>query len=775
MTPERDQQIMDVFLAAVELPKDRRTAYLVEACGPDEALRAEVESLIEHHVPDTLFSRDGSDTPAHPNSRSRIRPALGPRQVLKNLRRWRLTVASVALAACFAVLWHFAHRTIEQNLRQNVRSQLQTVLDADLTAVEMWRQKWIHSVETWSAQPRVRELCTELMRLEDAQDLTTSQLEASATHTQFLDALGPVLAQPETRGVAFFTRDGHVIATNPVPHPGDVYTSAAGAANIARVFQGETIYLKPYMEGSNIVGELRSDKIPLTAVIAPVRDSNGDVIAALMFRMRIDHQFAKLFSAAQLGETGETYAFDERGVVLTDLRREERLRRKGLIPKGGVAALNLQLRDPGVDLTANASAKYELTTRPITKVPALAIAGNDAVDVEGYRNYFGVNVVGTSRWLADCGFGVVTEMAYDEAYSPLQSLTWIFRGVFGLFVCAATIAAFCWLKTRWLREQVAEARKLGQYTLGELIGQGGMGKVYKATHAMLRRPTAIKLIEPRDADTETIARFEREVQLASDLTHPNTVQIYDYGCTEDGVFYFAMEYLPGTTLDELVVRDGPLPAARAVHVLRQVCASLCEAHRKGLVHRDVKPANIMLCERGGQYDFVKVLDFGLVKRTSTVHDAQATGSQDLSGTPLYIAPERIRQPSTLDPRSDVYSLGTVAFYLLTGGHLFDGESTMDILYKVMNELPRRPSEVASQGVPGKLDELVLDCLAKDPDERLADIGIVLESLDSIAVDLPWRQTDARQWWRVHQPLVVQAMAERADACQGEITQTVRTD
>jgi len=478
--------------------------------------------------------------------------------------------------------------------------------------------------------------------------------------------------------------------------------------------------------------------------------------------MQIDEQFATLFSVARLGETGETYAFDAQAVVLTNLRHEERLQEVGLIPMESGAALNLQLRDPGVDLTEEAGTNTELSTRPITELPASAIAGEDTVDVDGYRNYLGVQVVGASRWLDECGFGVVTEMGYDEAYAPLQSLAWMFRGVFALFACAATVAAFCWLRNRWLREQVAEARKLGQYTLGELIGQGGMGKVYKATHAMLRRPTAIKLIEPHDADTETIARFEREVQLASDLTHPNTVQIYDYGCTEDGVFYFAMEYLPGITLDQLVARDGPLPAARAVHILRQVCASLDEAHRKGLVHRDVNPANIMLCERGGQYDFVKLLDFGLVKRTSTVDDAQATGSQDLSGTPLYIAPERIRQPSTLDPRSDVYSLGTVAFYLLTGEYLFDGDSTMGILYQVMNEQPRRPSEFAMEEIPAKLDELVLDSLAKAPDERPASVGVVLEVLDSLAADLPWRQTHAREWWEANQDTAIRPGAVHSE-------------
>jgi hypothetical protein len=498
-------------------------------------------------------------------------------------------------------------------------------------------------------------------------------------------------------------------------------------------------------------------------------------MAALMFRMRIDHQFAQLFSAAQLGETGETYAFDERGVVLTELRREEPLRRIGLIPEAGVAALNLQLRDPGVDLTTSGRANDELITRPITKVPALAIGGKDAVDVDGYRNYLGVQVVGASRWLTEYGFGVVTEMAYDEAFAPVRAVTWMFYAVFGLSTCAATVAAFCWLKNRWLREQVAEARKLGQYTLGELIGQGGMGKVYKATHAMLRRPTAIKLIEAHEADAETSTRFEREVQLVSELTHPNTVQIYDYGCTEDGVFYFAMEYLAGVTLDELVARDGPLPAARVVHILRQVCASLDEAHSKGLVHRDVKPGNIMVCERGGQHDFVKVLDFGLVHRIAAFDETAITHDQNLSGTPLYIAPERIRQPSNVDPRSDVYSVGTVAFFLLTGDYLFDGESTMDILYKVMNEEPRRPSNVATGDIPTKLDELVLGCLAKVPDERLANISVLLEILDSLATDLPWRQADAKHWWEPHQPPANQPTAERLDACQGRSGQRVQSD
>jgi tRNA A-37 threonylcarbamoyl transferase component Bud32 len=662
--------------------------------------------------------------------------------------RW-FVLASIIFAACSAGLGYFVHQSIRHRLCQNLQSELQTVLDADIAALRMWQQRWIAGVQTWAAQPRVRELCAELTRLEKEQDLTTSQLETTETHGQFLEAFGPVLSEPEIRGVALFTRDGHVIATNPVPHPGDIYVSPHGASNISRVFYGETVFLKPYMEGSNIVGELRPDKIPLTAVLAPVRVDGGKVVAALMFRMRIDQQLDKLFAVAQLGQTGETYAFDEQGTVLSSLRHDRPLRRIGVIPEDAAAALNVQLRDPGADLFSGGQPSIDLATRPITRVPALAIAGKEAVDSEGYRNYAGVIVVGASKWLAEFGCGVVTEIQREEAYAPLRSLTWIFGGVFGLFVSAAGLAGLFSLRNLMLRDQVSEARRLGQYALEELIGQGGMGKVYKASHTMLQRPTAIKLIEPHQADEQTISRFEREVRLASELTHPNTIQIYDYGRTDDGVFYYVMEFLPGVNLSDLVSFDGPLPVARAIYILRQLCGSLAEAHGKGLVHRDVKPANIMLCEQGGQYDFVKVLDFGLVKRVSALDDTQVTRSEELSGTPLYIAPERIREPSIVDPRSDLYSVGTVAFYLLTGQYVFEGGTPIDILHKVMNDEPRRPSEVAKQEVPAKLERLVLDCLAKDPDDRPADISVAIEMLDCLMSKLPWHQSDAKCWWEEH--------------------------
>jgi serine/threonine protein kinase len=259
------------------------------------------------------------------------------------------------------------------------------------------------------------------------------------------------------------------------------------------------------------------------------------------------------------------------------------------------------------------------------------------MDLDGYRNYLGIPVIGAWKWLSDDGFGVGTEMTVQEAYAPLRYLK-------TAFLCVITVAAFFALTTAFssfsilqLRRQVSEARQLGQYTLLELIGQGGMGKVFRAKHAMLQRPTAVKLLDGVDADRESVQRFQREVELTTRLTHPNTIQIYDYGLTPDGVFYYAMEYLPGVTLAQLVALDGAVPPARVIHVLRQACASLNEAHDRGLVHRDVKPANIMLCERGGLYDVVKVLDFGMATSVEPQDGRRITKNWQIGGTPLYWA------------------------------------------------------------------------------------------------------------------------------------------
>jgi len=297
-----------------------------------------------------------------------------------------------------------------------------------------------------------------------------------------------------------------------------------------------------------------------------------------------------------------------------------------------------------------------------------------------------------------------------------------------------------------LRRQIVQMSQLGQYTLEEKIGEGGMGVVYRASHAMLRRPTAIKLLPLDKAGERTLSRFEREVRMTAKLTHPNTIAIYDYGRTPDGVFYYAMELLDGLDLEQLVRLEGAQPASRVVHVLRQAASALAEAHTAGLIHRDIKPANIILCERGGVADFVKVVDFGLVKETNPDADVTQSNVHMLIGTPTYMSPESIVAPRTVDGRSDLYALGAVGYFLLTGEMVFEGTTLLETYAQHLHQPVVPPSERTTRTVPKSLEAVVLSCLEKDPDKRPKDALTLVKALEALD-DVPrWTEDEAREWW-----------------------------
>ena len=332
-------------------------------------------------------------------------------------------------------------------------------------------------------------------------------------------------------------------------------------------------------------------------------------------------------------------------------------------------------------------------------------------------------------------------------------------------LCAATCAAAGAHVVYGLRAQVREAAQLGQYTLLEKIGEGGMGAVYRAKHALLRRETAVKLLPPDRASPEDLARFEREVQHTSQLRHPNTIAIYDFGHTVDGVFYYAMEYVGGIDLEQLVEQDGAQPAARVVHVLQQVLGALEEAHGAGLMHRDVKPANVLLCFRAGLGDVAKVVDFGLVKEVGPGAEASATSEHVIAGTPLYLAPESIRDPARVDARADLYALGAVGYYLLTARSVFEASSVIDVLAKHLNEAPAPPSTRIAAEVPDDLESVILRCLEKDPAARPQTAREVKELLGRCRSAGEWTERDAATWWdrRAAGPAVAPAKSAGATA------------
>lgn len=297
------------------------------------------------------------------------------------------------------------------------------------------------------------------------------------------------------------------------------------------------------------------------------------------------------------------------------------------------------------------------------------------------------------------------------------------------------------------RQEASEARRLGQYVLREKTGGGGMGEVYLAEHSLLRRPCAIKLIRPeRAGDPANLARFEREVRATATLTHPNAIQVFDYGRTPDGTFYYVMEYLPGLTLDELVTRHGPVPPGRAVHFLRQLCGALREAHGIGLIHRDIKPGNVMICHRGGVPDVAKLLDFGLVQSGPVdPGDDRLTREGMVVGTPAYLSPEQAGG-GAVDARSDVYSLGALAYFLLTGRAPFAGRSAVQVLAAHLYELPAPPAD-HQPDVPADLQAVVLRCLAKKPADRFPDVASLDAALAGCQSAGRWSEPDAAGWWR----------------------------
>jgi serine/threonine-protein kinase len=298
-----------------------------------------------------------------------------------------------------------------------------------------------------------------------------------------------------------------------------------------------------------------------------------------------------------------------------------------------------------------------------------------------------------------------------------------------------------------LRRQVAEARQLGKYHLRQPIGAGAMGVVYLAEHQFLKRPCAVKLIRPGSAaDPRIQARFEREVRLTATLSHPNTVEVYDYGRTPDGVDYYVMEYLPGLSLQELVERHGPLPPGRGVYLLRQVCGALREAHAVGLIHRDIKPSNIIAARRGGMDDVAKLLDFGLVRPAAPAPGAELSAEGQILGTPLFMSPEQATCNGEVDERSDIYSLGAVAYYLLTGRPPFNQGGGMAVLVAHARD-PVVPPSLIVAGIPEDLERVVLRCLAKDPADRFADAEGLERALGECACTVDWDQDRAARWWR----------------------------
>lgn len=680
--------------------------------------------------------------------------------------RQRLWIWPIIAVLTLSVVGFFVLRAISSTIEANIAAQLEGTLAMETAMLKQWYRQQETSAESLAVSQLVRDAAGKLLAAEQASPAIADPVTPEAAAKKLADLaqlrdtlnrdLGSFLTAHEFTSYFLCDKEATIVASSQAELLGksqiEEYRGFVRAA-----LKGQTTVSAPFKSVSaikNADGVLQYN-VPTMFVAAPVRDSTFQVVAAIAFRIRPEAGFTSILQTGRIGESGETYAIDKNGVMVSNSRFDDDMILAGILPETDSAAsiLNVRIVDPGGDVTAGFRPGVRRSELPLNLMARSVTAGETGRNVSGYRDYRGVPVVGAWTWLEDYNVGVVTEVDYAEAYRPLTILRWVFGSLYALLL-ASSVAIFVFTLivaklNRKAQEAAIEARQLGQYQLDEKIGAGAMGVVYKGQHAMLRRATAIKLLDVGKTTPAAIERFEREVQLTCQLNHPNTIAIYDFGRTPEGVFYYAMEYLDGIDLQSLVDKYGPLPEARVLSILQQICGSLFEAHSLGLVHRDIKPANIMLNRRGAMPDLVKVLDFGLVKAMDEKANQGATSSGGLLGTPLYMSPEAIEHPERVDARSDIYAVGAVGYFLLTGEPVFNAQTLVELCRQHVTESPRPPSLRMGRPMLPELESAILACLEKSPARRPQTARDLALRLERCPERLDWTTDRADDWWDRH--------------------------
>jgi eukaryotic-like serine/threonine-protein kinase len=672
------------------------------------------------------------------------------------LLKKQLWIWPIVAVVLLGIVGYTVSNAIERTMENTLRSELSTLLSVEKAMLEKWFKVQQSSALTLANDPEIRHSVAAILAASgDAAHpaaVPEDDLELPKLRAQLANELSPGMTAHDFVGYVVVDKQQHIVAAFSPQLIGQSLPQFSSF--LSRTLEGKPTVTAPFpsiVMLNDAAGNPKSG-VPTMFVCAPVRDDNFQVVAVLALRIRPEKEFTDILQLGRIGETGETYAVNKNGVMVSNSRHDEELVLLGLLPDedGSPSILHMQVRDPGGNMRDGFRPSVRRRELPLTEIAEAVVSGGSGVIMEPYRDYRGSPSVGAYAWLPDSEIGVISEINTAEAFRPLIILQRTFYALYALLAIGA-IAIFVFSiivarLQRQARKAAIEAKQLGQYRLQEKIGAGAMGVVYKGHHAMLRRPTAIKMLDVDRVNEASIARFEREVQITCNLNNPHTVSIYDYGRTPEGVFYYAMEFLDGINLQTLVDEYGAQPEGRVVSILRQICASLYEAHSLGLVHRDIKPANIMLNRRGAEPDVVKVLDFGLVKALDDEHGRDSGG--ELSGTPLYMSPEAIQTPELVDARSDLYAVGAVGYFLLTGETAFNAQSLAELCQQHLTAIPESPSERAGRAISPELEHAILACLEKNRSKRPQTARDLAALLDRVATD--WSLDDAEGWWSRHE-------------------------
>lgn len=661
----------------------------------------------------------------------------------------RFNRSLIALATLILVITgFFTYQKLESEMQKMVTKELESSLRANTEAITQWLETQEKQINALVIDPNLKELFTEVektYRTQGAQELSKNE-----SFETLRKRLRNYCKETDFKEFFIINYDYQCLVADETKYVGYQLTEKNPSLSTLKNLDKTKIKLpcKP-------PEEFKDSGISMF-VATPIMNEKNEAIAILALTLEPESTFSRVLAASRLGESGESYAINTNGWMISGSRFTEQLKKEGfLAPEEESSVLNIRVAEPEGDFTkmaASALSKEKDVTFPFIKS-----------DIEGYPDYRGVDVVGAWTYLDKYKFALTSEIDYSEAMRPVtvvRTVNIIILALAGSFLIMIIIYSYvngditarCHLAE-------AEAKEMGQYRVLGKIGEGGMGVIYKAEHKLMKRETALKVlkkVEDLEATEQFQTRFEKEVMLSSKLTHPNTIGIYDYGTTANGKFYYAMELLDGLDLADLINKTGPISPERTIYFLLQICASLNEAHKKQLIHRDIKPQNIMVCYRGAEYDFIKVLDFGLIKELS----AEATQTMTISGSPIYMSPEAITSPSKVTELTDVYSLGVTAFYMLTGRYPFDKpENGTNALFMHITETPKKPSEVVKFAIPEDLENLIMQCLEKEAADRPVSMDELAQKLLLCQDAYKWDKHKAMTWWARH-PGILKTTTEK---------------
>lgn len=699
--------------------------------------------------------RHKDSRPAAPKS-STTNDAIWANRIRQSRRRnstW-LWLAALLPTALIGV---WTYRQVESLIEQSIQTELKGVVDSVAVSADRFLNDKSELVRSWSRQPALVTAIEELNGLVDANTSadelrTAKQIDIIGQQLKQLsgvDGVKFVVWDDSYRTIASWTADRLDIGT-PV-HP-------TGAGNLARAMAGETVLFGPERLNDQTAGFQPETDLPVMAIIVPIKNSAGQVIASMLVRgLSFFDEFNKIFTSSTSGGQIDAYAVNREGVMLTNSTHALVLSAQSKLDVGSDAIAGLlRVADPGKLITADNVSDIRRQMCPITIAAAgavgqLATVGitdrESEVQIEPYRNYAGESVVGTWRYLPRWQIGVIVEQTSERAFAPARVVRSSFLLLGSLLTLTAFLAATKIAKTS--TAQHAAVHPLARYEIMEPLGSGGMGVVFRAHHKQLGRDAAMKVLRADRQNKEDRLRFDREARLAASLCNPHCVQIYDYGYSDEGEAFCVMQFLRGLTLQEVVARSGHQPIGRVLFIIRQICDALAEAHSLDLLHRDVKPQNIMLQLDPSVGDWAVMFDFGLAKPLQPDTGIYQTSETIWSGTPMYMAPERFRQPGVMDPRSDIYSVGCVAYYLLSGRPPFIESDPESLFALILSEHPIGIAIHRGEEVPDEINQWIQRCMAKRAEDRFKTIEEASRVLDRLRVTHPWTVDEARVWWDIH--------------------------